>query len=256
MTINQIDSNTVTLAINKFKGDAVSVTDELREDGNQVERLLMESAQETTRLIAEEHEAELLAAANSAQTAGSPNSVAGFSHRFLATGGNEQITEADFITMALAFDKAKVPMAGRIAIVDPVVAATFNRLVTMTAGLDRTPQFMSVYEDTFAKNHQFRFNIFGWDVYTSNLLPGVAAGTSIDGTDSVTAAGKANIFMNILDDNTKPMMSAWRRTPRTEYNRVASNAGEDQYFTTCRYGHGNQRKDTLGVIVCDATATA
>lgn len=258
LTLNKIDSNTITLTISNHVGDAMYVTDELYEDGDQVERLLQESAMETARLIDEEFESTWLQAAHDAQTAANANNVNGFSHRFRATGGNQQMTEADFISMALAFDKAKVPMAGRIAIVDPVVAATFNRLATTSAGLDRTPQFMSTFLEGFKNaGHKFVMNIFGWDVWTSNLLPDIAAGTSIDGTNTLTNAGKANIFMCIADDNIKPMMSAWRRKPRTRSVRVESKGGgRDEFYTTARWGHGSQRKDTLGIIATDGTAVA
>jgi hypothetical protein len=256
MTLNPIDSSTITLTISDFKGDAVSVPDDLREDGDQIERLLAESAMETTRLIAEDHEASLYQAAYDGQTAANPNDINGFSHRFRATGGNEQMTEADLIDMALAFDEANVPMTGRVAIVPPVVAATFNKLVQISAGLDRTPMFQTVFESTFVNNHKFVGNIFGWDIYTSTLLPDVAAGTSIDGTNSITNAGKACLFLSVLDDNTKSMMSAWRRAPRTRSARVESNGGRDELYTTARWGHGVQRLDSLGVIVCDATVTA
>lgn len=258
LTLNPIDTNTITLTISDHVGDAVYVTQELREDGEQIDRLLKESAMETTRLIDEHFESTWLQAAHDSQTAANANNINGFSHRIRATGGNQQMTEADLISMALAFDKAKVPAAGRIAIVDPVVAATFNRLVTTTAGLDRTPQFMTTFMEGFKNSgHKFVMNIFGWDIWTSNLLPDIAAGTSIDGTNTLTNAGKANLFMSILDDNHKPMMSAWRRAPTTKVQVDESKGGgREEFYTTARWGHGSQRKDTLGVIATDGTAVA
>lgn len=257
LVYNPIDTNTVTLTITDYVGDAHYITDIMRQDGAQVEQLLAMRAMETTRSIAQNYETRFLAECNAAQTAGSPNAVNGFSHRFLATGGNEQMAENDLISMRLAFDKANVPQAGRVAIVDPVVAATFSKLITLTSAVEhsRNPTFQALLESGFANEHSFLMDLHGWSIWTSNLLPDVSAGTSIDGTDSVTGAGKANIFMCVLDDNTKPIMSAWRQQPRTETERNKDRQ-RDEFVSTARWGLGSQRKDTLGVIVTDATATA
>lgn len=255
LAYSPIDSSTITLTISEYVGDAMYVTDELKEDGSQVEQLVAMSAVETTRAIAEDFETKFLAAAYAGQTAGDPNNVNGFAHRKLASGTNETLTEEDLIDLALAFDKANVPMAGRIAIVDPVVAATFNKLVTLSAGLDRNPMFQSAFESGFAREHKFIGNIFGWDIYTSNRLPRVAASTDIDGTATSTNAGVANLFMCVADDNTKPVMAAWRRMPRSETERNKDKR-RDETVTTARYGFGVQRVDTLGVVVTSASHTA
>lgn len=255
LAYSPIDNSTITLTISEYVGDAMYVTDELKEDGTQVEQLVAMSGVETARAIEEDFETKFLAAAYNGQTAADPNTVNGFAHRKLATGTNETLSEADLIDMALAFDKANVPMGGRVAVVDPVVAATFNKKVQISAGLDRTPLFQSVWESGFAREHKFVGNIFGWDIYTSNRLPDVAAGTSVDGTAAVTNAGKANLFMCVLDDNCKPVMAAWRRMPRSETERNKDKR-RDETVTTARYGFGVQRVDTLGVIVTDATATS
>lgn len=254
---NPIETNTITMSITDYVGDAMYITDVLRQDGSQVERLLMESAQETTREIAEYFETRFLATAYAAQTAADPNNVNGYSHRFLASGGNEQMTENDLIDMGLAFDVANVPQMGRIAIVHPVVAATLQKQITITSAVDhsRNPTFQRLLENGFANTHKFVMDLHGWSIWVSHLLPDVAAGTDIDGTDSVTNAGKANLFMCIADDNCKPIMAAWRQQPRTETERNKDRQ-RDEFITTCRFGLGSARTDTLGVIVTDATATA
>lgn len=254
---NPIETGTVTMTITDYIGDAMYVTDVMRHDGSQVEQLLAMSAQETMKQIAQNYETRFYATCNAAQTAANPNTVNGHSHRFLASGGNEQMAEVDFINMGLAFDMANVPQMGRVAIVHPTVAATFSRLITLTGATEhsRNPTFQSLVENGFAQNHKFVMDIHGWSVWTSTLLPRVDAGTDIDGTDSVTNAGVANIFMCILDDNTKPVMSAWRQQPKTETERNKDRQ-RDEFVTTARWGLGSQRKDTLGIVVCDLLATA
>lgn len=257
LVYNPLESGNVTLSITDYIGHAWYVTDILRQDGAQIEALLAQHAQSATRAIQEDFETRYLAVADTAQTAANPNNVNGFAHRRRASGGNEQMAENDLIDMRLAFDKANVPMAGRIAIVDPVVSATFSKLITITSATDhsRNPMFQKLLEDGFDKEHKFVMNIHGWDIWTSNRLPEIAAGTDIDGTLSITAAGKANVFMSILDDATKPLMVAWRQPPKVEGERNKDRQ-RDEFVTTARWGVGAQRVDSLGIIVSDAVATA
>ena len=255
LAYSPIDSNTITFTISEHVGDAMYVTDDLREDGSQVEALVSASAVETSRAISEDFETKFLKTAYLAQTAGDANEVNGFAHRKLASGANETMSEEDLIDLQLAFDKANVPASGRIAIVDPVSAATFNKKVTLQAGLDRNPMFDRVWASGFMSNHKFIGNIFGWDIYTSNRLPRVAAGTDIDGTDTSVNDGVANIFMCVADDNCKPVLAAWRRTPRSESERNKDKRRWET-VTTARYGFGAARTDTLAVLVTSASHTS
>lgn len=256
ITYNPIESGNVQLSITDYIGDAFYITDVMRQDGAQIDALLQGRASEGTRAIQETFESRFLSTLYAAQTTANPNSVNGFAHRKLAAGGNEQMAESDLIDMRLAFDKANAPQMGRIAIVDPVVAATFSKASLLTNNLDASgPLFQSLVKDGFDKEHQFVTMLHGWQVWTSNRLPDVAAGTDIDGTDSVTGAGKACIFMCVGDDQVKPGMVAWRQTPTTETDRDISK-GRDEFVTKTRWGDGVQRLDTLGVVVIDATATA
>ncbi|MCP4091300.1 MAG: hypothetical protein GY746_16140, partial [Gammaproteobacteria bacterium] len=119
--------------------------------------------------------------------------------------------------------------------------------------------FEGLVTDGFARDHQFVRNIFGWDIYCTNRSPAIASET-IDtsgylmggaGSNAVTG-GVANIFMNVLDDNTRPIMRAWRQMPKTETDRNVQ-LKRDEFDTTARFGLGAQRVDTLGVILTDPT---
>ena len=257
LTYNPIDTGVVQLQITDYIGDAWYVTDILRQDGAQVEALHAARAAEATRAIQENFETRFLSVMNSAQTDDDPNNINGFSHRFLATGTNETLTEADLIDMQLAFNKANVPMAGRIAIVDPVSAAAFSKRAQLTANLDAAGDLVQgLVKDGFANEHQFVTNLYGWSIWTSNRLPTLAAGAGIDGTTSApTEGGVANIFMCVADDNTKPGMLAWRQPPKVENGRNRSKK-RDEFDQTARWGIGAQRVDTLGVIVTNAALTA
>lgn len=241
-----IESGTITMSITDYVGDAWYVNDELREDGSQVEALMSARAQESTRAIQETFESRFLAKAASLQTDASANLVNGFAHRIASAETGDVISLDHFIKMKLAFDKANVPMAGRIAIVDPVVAATLDGLVSITH--DVTPFGQRILENGFDRDHQFLMNLFGWNIITSNRLP---KGDYGDGTNSVTGA-VANLFMCVADDNTKPVMAAWRRMPKVEGERN-KDLRRDEFVTSARWGFGGQRVDTLGVVVTSAS---
>lgn len=243
-----IESGEVTLTITDYVGDAWYVTDELREDGAQVEALMSARSQESTRAIQETFETRFLAKAQSSQTNAAPNNINGFAHRIASAEVNNVISLNHLISMKLAFDKANVPVGGRIAVVDPVVAATFDK--TINFGRDVTPFGEKILENGFAREHSFIMNLYGWNIITSNRLP---TGSFSDGTTTV-ANGVANIFMCVADDNTKPIMAAWRRMPKVEGERN-KDLRRDEYVTSARWGFGTQRVDTLGVVITSASAS-
>ncbi len=240
-----IESGEVTLTITDYVGDAWYVTDELREDGAQVEALMSARSSESTRAIQEIFETRFLKKANTSQTNAAANAVNGFAHRIASAETNNVISLNHFISMKLAFDKANVPMAGRVAIVDPVVAATLDKTVTL--GRDVTPFAANILANGFDREHSFLMNLYGWNIITSNRLD---TGTFSDGTTSVSNA-VANVFMSVADDNTKPVMAAWRRMPKVEGERN-KDLRRDEFVTSARWGFGTQRVDTLGIVITSA----
>ena len=240
-----IESGEVTLTITDYVGDAWYVTDELREDGAQVEALMSARSQESTRAIQEVFETRYLRKCNTSQTNANANTINGFAHRIASAEVNNVIALSHFIKMKLAFDKANVPMAGRIAIVDPVVGATLDGLISI--GRDVTDFGKQILQDGWDRDHQFLMNLYGWNIITSNRL---ATGSFGDGTTTVTT-GVANVFMSVADDNTKPIMAAWRRMPKVEGERN-KDLRRDEFVTSCRFGFGTQRVDTLGILITSA----
>lgn len=246
LVYNPIESGEVSLQITNYVGDAWYVTDDLREDGSQIEQLMSARSVESTRALQETFESRFLSVCNAAQTNANPNTINGFAHRIASAETNNVFALKHLIAMRLAFDKANVPDSGRVFICDPVVEATLNGLVTITN--DVSPFGEMILKEGMARGQRFVMQLFGWDIITSNRLP---TGTFSDGTTSVTG-GVANIFMCVLDDNTKPIMAAWRRMPKVEGERNKDRA-RDEFVTRCRWGMGPQRVDTLGVLITSAT---
>ena len=242
-----IESGTIQMTISDYIGDAWYVNDELREDGTQVEALMAARSSESTRAIQETFESRFLRKCATSQTNGAANAVNGFAHRIASAESNNVISLSHFIKMKLAFDKANVPMAGRVAIVDPVVAATLDGLVNI--GRDVTPFAQKILENGFDRDHQFLMNLYGWNIISSNRL--YKGDGFSDGTTTVATNGVANLFMCVADDNTKPVMAAWRRMPKVEGERN-KDLRRDEFVTSGRFGFGTQRVDTLGVVVTSA----
>ena len=242
-----IESGEVQLSITDYVGDAWYVTDKLRQDGSQIESLMAARSQESTRAIQENFETRFYEVCNSVQTDADPMAIAGFAHRLTSTEASARVQLKDLVSLKLAFDKANVPYAGRVASVDPVLAATLDNLTTITH--DVSEFGAKILENGFDRDHQFLMNLYGWTLITSNRL---AKGTFSDGTTQVAGA-VANVFMSILDDNTKPMMATWRQMPSVEGERN-KDFGRDEFVTRARWGIGAQRLDTLAIYITSATA--
>jgi hypothetical protein len=241
-----IETGEITMQITDYIGDAWYVTDDLREDGAQIDTLMAQRSIESTRAIQENFETRFLEVAEAGQVNADPNTINGFAHR-IASSETDNVFSLDYmVDMKLAFDKANAPDEGRIFICDPVVEATLNKLVTITH--DVTPFGQRILEQGLARGQRMLMNLYGWDIMTSNRLP---RGDFSDGTTAVTDA-VANIFMCVLDDQTKPVMAAWRRPPKAEGERNKDRA-RDEFVVRARWGFGVQRVDTLGVLITSAS---
>lgn len=248
LVYNPIESGNVQLQITDYVGAGWYITKKMRQDSRQADQLVGAYGEEVTRAIQEYFESRSLATLNAAQTNANPNSINGFAHRIASAEVNNVATLAHFSSMKTAFDKAEVPYAGRLAVVDPVVAATLQNAFQGTYNVDSNPMLQEILEGGFSRDHEFVMNIFGWNIITSNRL---AKGSFGDGTTTI-ADGVANVFMCIADDNCKPLMVAWRQMPEVEgeYNKDLQ---RDEYVETFRLGFGAQRVDTLGVLITSAT---
>lgn len=252
LVYSPIETNEITFAITEYIGDAYYVTDDLREDGTDIQRLMAERAAESTRAIQEKFETDFLKTgaayyATGGAGAGSPNLINGFAHLIPSAGGNNAFTLTQLIQARLAFDKGNVPSEGRVFICDSVVDATLNGLVTITH--DVSPFGQQILTDGMARGQRFVMNLYGFDIMTSNRLH---VANYSDGTTSITN-GVGNLCMCILDDQCKPIMGAWRRMPKTEGERNKDNA-RDEFVTRARYGFGIQRLDTMACLPTSATA--
>ena len=254
LAYNPIESGTISFRITEYKGDAWYVTDDLREDGAQVEQLMAARSQESTRAFQEAYETDFLRTmgeyyATGGAGAGSPNLINNFPHLIPSTTGSGAFELAQLIKARLSFDKANVPAEGRIFLCDPVVEATLNGLVTITH--DVSPFGKAILEAGLARGNMFVMNLYGFMIITSNRLH---AGNFSDGTTTITG-GIANMAICVADDQTKSVMGAIRRSPSVEGERNKDRR-RDEFVATSRYGFGLQRLDTMICLPTSATAIA
>lgn len=246
---NPIETGEITLTITEYIGDAWYVTDDLREDGTQIDSLMADRASESTRAIQETFESRLFTTLQAAYPDSNGYTINGFAHKIVSAETNGIFALSHLIAIRLAFDKANVPSEGRIFICDPVVEATLNGLVTITH--DVTPFGQQILENGLARGQRFVMSLYGFDIITSNRLP---VATANDGTTTITNA-IWNFAMCVADDQCKPAMVAWRRQPKSEGERNKDRA-RDEFVVRARWGTGVQRMDTLAVLATHATNIA
>ena len=179
--------------------------------------------------------------------------INGQAHRFVASGTGQKITINDFNRMKLAFDKARVPYANRVAIIDPTVEYQLNELIEQTAVTDGSTfnyDFEGLVTEGFGQELNIVRNILGWNIILSDHLPKGLVETI--GGVGVTN-GVANVFMSMASADLMPFMGVIRRMPDPEFFRNV-NLRRDEWTATSRWGFQIQRPETLGVILTDETA--
>lgn len=247
VTFSAIESGEITFAITEEVGDAWSVSDNLREDGNQVEALMAARAEESTRAYQEAYETDLLAAIPLGFSAASTYALNGQAHNVGSTETDDLITIKHFLEAKLAFNKAKVPAAGRVFIIDSMPEATLSNLVTITSSV--TDFAVDIVKGNMSSDMgSTNWRLHGWEIITSNRL---YVANFNNGATTITAAVH-NIGMCILSDQHKPIVSAWRRMPKVETQRNIT-LRQDEFTSSARWGHDLQRWDTAYVLATSST---
>lgn len=257
ITYTPIDTGSISMTITDYVGDGWYVTDELRQEGTQVEALMAARSRQSSMALSRFYETRWLEAAERAQCRGDTNAVNGVPHRYICCGcSGEQMLDI-FSTMQYAFDQADVPSSGRIAIVDPSVALVLNSFFTQPESLANNFTLGGRIPTGFVQEHKLVGNLFGWEVWTSTRLPRVdhevISYESVGGKTKEIKNGIASLFMCLSSDETKPLLHAWRRKAGVESHRNW-HLRRDEYQTYARFGLGVQRVDTLGVVISDGCA--
>ena len=240
-----MDTGNFTFTINEYKSSATFVYDKYKQDSFYMSRVEQMFVPKQARAISKAMEVDLLSRGPDGQTPSNVNAINGANHRWVGSGTNEVIDVKDFALASYALRKANVPMTNLVAIVDPSVAyklETSTNLINLT----NNPQWEGVIRDGAMSGTKFRFNVFGWDVYTSqNLKQGIAetvAGKSV-------TTGVANLFFSAASE-ALPIVGHIRQAPRVESKRNID-FQRDEYVTTCRYDFKLFRPENMVVVLTD-----
>lgn len=226
-------------SITEYISSATYITMKARQDSAFAARLEASFVPKQNRAIQVRLEGDILDQGQpgtpNGQTANSLNLYNGAAHRFVGSstvGTARTIGFEDFAKARFALKKANIPMQNLVAIVDPSVEYVFNTLPA-TQDVTYNPSWEGIISDSIATGMKFSRNIYGFDVYTSEYLPRIAAGETINGVAS-GANAVANLFFSATPD-VLPFIGAWRQAPRVdaEFNKDRQ---REEYVTTARYG--------------------
>lgn len=228
---------------------ATSISEIFLEDSLWSSDFLANTPVEHAIAIMERFETDVLGLANQ-QSAGlaNPNDIAGVAHRVKGKGTSGHISPKDFAYAGYALKKAKVPSQNLIAIVDPSVAYDLET-ITDLVNVSNNPRWEGIIESGITNNMRFVKNVYGFDIFESNLV--ADTDETLDSQD-FTGVGKANIFMSAAREMLLPFAIAWRRRPKMDRD-FDFKRREEQIVTTARWGRKLVRDDNLVITVTDST---
>lgn len=246
LTFDALDTGEVSITMNAPVVAANSLSQVLLEDSLWASELMAAIPVEQAQAIMERFETDTLALAmNQFAGVNNQNLINGVAHRKIAGGTGEVIIPQDFAFAGYSLKKAKIPRKNLIAIVDPSVAYALETSTNLV-NVSNNPKWEGIIETGIEDNFRFVRNIYGFDVFESNMLPDM--NETIDG--KTTTAGKANIFTSLARPSISPFVLAWRRKPVmvTEWNNKLK---QHEIDTTARWGSGLVRDENLVVIGSD-----
>lgn len=246
-----MDTGNFTFTINKYKSSATYVYRKMMQDSFYMNRVVSTFVPKQARALAKAMEVDMLNIGPEGQTAASLNAINGASHRWVASGTNEVMVPQDFALARYALQKANVPMTDLIAIVDPSVEYNLSTMTNLV-NMSNNPKWEGVVREGASTGIKFNFNIYGFDVYTSQNLKTLAASETINGRTA--AAGVCNIFFSAASD-ALPIVGSVRQNPivDSEFNKDFQ---REEYVTTCRYGFKLYRPENMVVVLSDTDQVA
>ena len=244
-----LDTGEFQFTIGHYQSSGTYITKQAMQDMYYMSQLVSSFVPKQRRAIEEKLETDILALAESGQTATDTNTINGRAHRLVAQGASNVVDVTDFALAKLALKKANVPQSNMVAIVDPSVGYTLETL-TQLANVSNNAQWEGIVSSGITTGMRFIRNVYGFDVYESNYLPSISDAT-VDGTTAPPAANAVNLFFSV-ESSVVPFVGAWRQMPEVdaEYNKDLQ---REEYVTTARYGLGLFRPENM-VTVCSNTA--
>lgn len=249
-----MDTGEFQFQITEYVQAGTYITNKMKQDSYYMSELVSGFVPKAHRAIMERFETDFLRVGPLNQTAADLNNINGAAHRWVATGtGNDVLSIDDFARATYALKKANAPLTNLIAIVDPSVEFTFNTLANITNVINN-PRWEGIVDTGIATGMQFKVNILGWDVYTSNFLHQNTGAETINSVAAPTSAVN-NLFFSAAGGDAMPIVGAIRQAPQvdSEYNKDLQ---REEYVTTMRYGMKLYRPENFIVVLSDPAVAA
>lgn len=240
--------------INEYVNSGHYVTAKFSQDSYLASQIMAKVPSLEARAIAADLEEKILKLANK-QTNNDANILNGLAHRFVAGTAEEGygiLTPEDFAYATVALKKVNY-IGPKIAIIPSFQEYKIVSNPRIKASLNYNPSFEGIVRDGAMSGMKFSFNIYGWDVYTSEFLPTTSGETSLKDRDgkvtfsTLDNCGEAILFANIA--GRRPFRMAWRQMPKFE-GQWNMNKQREEYVTIARYGLGLGDVENMVVILC------
>ena len=254
-----IEFGTREFEINEYVNSGHHVTAKFAQDSYLAAQIMAKIPGVEARAIAADLEAKILKLAMK-QKNNDANKLNGVDHRFVAGSADEgfgTLTPEDFAYATVALKKVNY-VGPKVAIIPSFQEYEIVKNPRIKAALQYNPSFEGIVRDGAMTGMKFSFNIYGWDVYTSEFLPSSSGETNLkdrDGKQGFSALdnmGVAVLFTNIA--GRRPFRMAWRQRPYFEgqWNMTKQ---REEYATIARYGLGLGDEENLVVILCKDTGS-
>lgn len=247
---NQLDTGNFQFNFDQYKYSANAISEKFKRDSFYSDQVIAAFVPRQHRALMEAVETRIFAVANSGQTASNLNTINTASHRWVAGGTGQSITISDFAKAQYALTKAQVPLTNLVAVVDPSVAYTLATQANMVNLMSPQQMWADVARDGIVTGFKFRFNVFGFDIYVSNYLPG-----GISETINAVAVtnGVANYFFSATPGDTCPWIGGFRQMP-TVYSEFNKDLQQTEYLTIAEYGFKLYRPENMVIILTSTSA--
>lgn len=247
VTFDALDTGEQSFTLQDPVVAATSISEVFLEDSLWSADLMSAVPVEHAAAIMERFETDVFALADNQQNKSTGSPLAGIEHRRKGHGTAGHIDPSDFAYAGFALKKAKLPNQNLMAIVSPSVAYDLETLTNLV-DVSNNPRWEGIVDTGITKNMRFVRNVYGFDVFESNLL--AESVETLDGVDFSTNGGVQNIFMSAAREMILPFAIAWRR--RAEMQRDFDfKLREEQIITTARWGAQLVRNDNLIVTVTE-----
>jgi hypothetical protein len=246
----KMDTGNFTFTIDQYKYSAHSISEKFKRDSYWSADVIAAFTPRQHRVLMEGVETRIFNRVSAGQTPSSPNNINNADHRWVGSGTNETIAFKDFALAKYALHKANVPMSNLIAVVDPSVAFTLETQTNIT-NLLAPRMWGDIVSTGLITGMQFKYNVFGFDVYVSHYLPTANETiTQTGGAARTTTAGVANCFFSAAPGDTLPVVGAFRQMP-TVYSEFNKDLQQDEYLTITEYGFKLYRPENMVIVLTD-----